>query len=144
VNPWVLVTGAAALLIGLNVLQKEIFNFSALAAFFGAVVWLGLHRRVRVFDSRVFYWISRLSFGMYLNHEYMGPWIVVRILPRLPFANIHLLSNVIGVGVLTVSSASVALVTFCLVEHPFLQLRKSVLKTTAAVQTPSDLAPVTT
>ena len=29
-----------------------------------------------VFDSRLFYWISRLSFGMYLNHEYIAPWVV--------------------------------------------------------------------
>ena len=126
-NPWLLVLVGTFSLAALHVLQKEIFDFSALALFFGSFVWLGVQRRVAIFDSRLFYWISRLSFGMYLNHEYIAPLVVERILPHLGLSRSHLLANLIGVAVLAVLSASVALVTFCLVEHPFLQLRKIVL-----------------
>jgi peptidoglycan/LPS O-acetylase OafA/YrhL len=126
-NPWLLVLFGTFALAALHVLQKEIFDFTALALFFGSFVWLGVQRKVTLFDSRLFYWISRLSFGMYLNHEYMAPWVVERILPHLGLSRSHLLANVIGVFVLVVISAAVALVTFCLVEHPFLQLRKIVL-----------------
>lgn len=126
-NPWLLVLLATFSLGALHVLQKEIFDFSALALFFGSFVWLGVQRRVAIFDSKLFYWISRLSYGMYLNHEYMAPWVVDRILPHLGLSRSHLFANLIGVAVLAVISAAVALVTFCLVEHPFLQLRKIVL-----------------
>jgi peptidoglycan/LPS O-acetylase OafA/YrhL len=84
-----------------------------------------------------------LSFGMYLNHEYMLPWIVHTILPRLPFSTFsRLLTNLVGVVIATLFSAGIALITFCLVEYPFLQIRKNVLghrsKNTAA----PDLSPV--
>jgi peptidoglycan/LPS O-acetylase OafA/YrhL len=141
-NPWLLVAVGTFALGALNALQKEIFDFTGLALFFGSFVWLGVQRRVRVFDSRLFYWISRLSFGMYLNHEYMAPWVVARVLPHLGLSRSHLLANLLGVVVLVVISAAVALVTFCLVEHPFLQLRKIVLGRPARTQT-SDFTPVT-
>jgi peptidoglycan/LPS O-acetylase OafA/YrhL len=126
-NPWLLVLFGTFALVALHVLQKEIFDFSALALFFGSFVWLGVQRHVGVFDSRLFYWISRLSFGMYLNHEYIATWVVERVLPHLGLSRSHLLANLFGVVVLATISAAVALVTFCLVEHPFLQLRKIVL-----------------
>jgi peptidoglycan/LPS O-acetylase OafA/YrhL len=90
----------------------------------------------------LFYWISRLSFGMYLNHEYIAPWVVERLLPALGLGRSHLVANLAGVAVLVVISAAVALVTFCLVEHPFLQLRKIVLAKPARGQA-SDFTPVT-
>ena len=126
-NPWLLVGIGTVSLVALHVLQKEIFDFSGLALFFGSFVWLGVQRNVAVFNSKLFYWISRLSFGMYLNHEYIAPWVVARILPHLGLSRSHLLANLLGVAVLVLLSAAVALVTFCLVEHPFLQLRKIVL-----------------
>jgi hypothetical protein len=79
---------------------------------------------------------------MYLNHEYMGPWVVARILPRLGLSRSHLVANLIGVVLLVIISAAVALITFCLVEHPFLQLRKIVLGRPARTET-SDFTPVT-
>jgi peptidoglycan/LPS O-acetylase OafA/YrhL len=142
-NPWVLIAVAIGCLIGFHAMQKEVFDFSVLAIFFGACAWLGLQRRVNIFNFRFFYWISRLSFGMYLNHEYMLPWIVHTILPRLPFSTFsRLLTNLAGVVIATLFSAGIALITFCLVEYPFLQIRKNVLghrsKNTAA----PDLSPV--
>ncbi len=112
-KPWLLVILGTLSLGALHVLQKEILDFTGLALFFGSFVWLGVQRRVAVFNSRLFYWISRLSFGMYLNHEYIAPWVVERMLPHLGLSRSHLLANLVGVAVLVVISAAVALVTFC-------------------------------
>ena len=143
-NPWVLVAVATTLLIVFHVLQKEIFDFSVLALFFGSFVWLGLQRQIPLFNSRIFYWISRLSFGMYLNHEYMCPWIVHTVLAKLLLPG-HLLifTNLAGVVIVTILSAAIALVTFCLVEHPFLQMRKAVLGRHSNLPASIDLSPVT-
>ncbi|MFY9854184.1 MAG: acyltransferase [Terracidiphilus sp.] len=127
-TPGILVAVAAALMIGLRELQKGIFDFSGLALLFGSLVWFGIQRKTAIFNSRIFYWISRLSYGMYLNHEYMCPWIVNSVLPRLPFtARLPLLANLVGVALIVMLSIAVAIVTFCGVEYPFLQIRKSVL-----------------
>jgi peptidoglycan/LPS O-acetylase OafA/YrhL len=127
-TPGVLVAVAVVLMIGLNHIQREVFDFTVLALFFGSLVWLGLQRNINLFNSRLFYWGSRLSFGMYLNHEYMCPWIVGSLLPKLPFAaRFPGFTNLMGVALITLFSAGISLVTFCLVEHPFLQMRKAVL-----------------
>ena len=74
---------------------------------------------------RGFHVLSRLSFGMYLNHFEVLP----RILPRLTRA----LVPVVGTGwvlaavvflIAVLSSALVASITFVLIEEPFLALRE--------------------
>jgi peptidoglycan/LPS O-acetylase OafA/YrhL len=128
-TPGILVGLAAVLMIALHALQREVFDFTALALFFASLVWFGLQRRPAIFNSRLFYWISRLSFGMYLNHEYMCPWIAASLLPRLLVrVNYPVLANLVAVALITFASAAIALVTFCFVEHPFLQMRKAVLR----------------
>jgi peptidoglycan/LPS O-acetylase OafA/YrhL len=142
-NPWGLVAVAGVLLISLHIVQKEVFDFSVLGLFFGSFVWLGIQRQIALFNSRIFYWISRLSFGMYLNHEYMCPWIVRSILPKLPFSgHSHLVSNLMGVVIVVLFSAAIALVTFCLVEHPFLQMRKIVLARKEIRPVPVNMEPL--
>jgi peptidoglycan/LPS O-acetylase OafA/YrhL len=127
-TPGVLVAVAVVLMVGLNHIQREVFDFTVLALLFGSLLWLGLQRRIGLFNSRLFYWISRLSFGMYLNHEYMCPWVVGSLLPKLPFSTrLPVFTNLMGVALITLFSAGISLVTFCLVEHPFLQMRKVVL-----------------
>jgi peptidoglycan/LPS O-acetylase OafA/YrhL len=127
-TPGVLIAVAVVLMIGLNHIQREVFDFTVLALLFGSLVWLGLQRRIGLFNSRLFYWVSRLSFGMYLNHEYMCPWVVGSLLPKLPFSTrFPEFTNLMGVALITLFSAGISLVTFCLVEHPFLQMRKAVL-----------------
>lgn len=142
-NPWVVVGVALLLTAALHALQKEIFDFSALAILFGSLVWLGIQRKIPIFNSRIFYWGSRLSFGMYLNHEYLAPWLVNKVLPHSGSSHLNLASNLLGVALLTLLSAAVALVTFCFVEHPFLQLRKIVLGTASGAPATRDLTPVT-
>lgn len=123
-----IVIGGGIVMILLRELQHEVFIFTGLAVFFGSLVWFGLTSRSALFKSRLFYWISRLSFGMYLNHAYlMGPTLM-KVLPRLHFlpqASIE--AQLMGTLILTVLSAIFALATFCLVEHPFLSLRMLLL-----------------
>ncbi len=127
-SPWFLLTAAFLLTVLLHMIQKEVFDFTALALLFGALAWLGLQRHFAIFNPKPFYWISRLSFGMYLNHEYMCPWIVRSVLPRFfSTAQMPVLATVAGVCLLILMSAAVSVVSFCLVEHPFLQMRKVVL-----------------
>jgi peptidoglycan/LPS O-acetylase OafA/YrhL len=131
-SPGLLVLYGLAITVVLNIVQREIFDFFVLALLFGAFTWLGLQRPIAIFNSRIFYWISRLSFGMYLNHEYMIPFAVRCIggiahsMPAL-FAHFSVVANLLGVALLVLFSAVVSLVTFCCVEHPFLQARKVVL-----------------
>lgn len=111
----------------LHALQKEIFIFTGLGLFFGSLVWYGLKTGSRVFNSRIFYWLSRLSFGMYLNHEYMRSWILNSVVARLPVSPSGVPAELLAVFLLTICSACLALVTFCLVEFPFLELRKKLI-----------------
>jgi peptidoglycan/LPS O-acetylase OafA/YrhL len=142
-TPGILVAVAVALMFALHQVQKEIFDFTVLALVFGSLVWFGLQRRVTIFNSRVFYWISRLSFGMYLNHQYMCPWVVRVLLPRLPFlAQLPALTNLIGFVLVALISAAIALVTFCGVEYPFLQMRKALLGRRSGPYASSDRSPV--
>jgi peptidoglycan/LPS O-acetylase OafA/YrhL len=126
-SKWVLLI-AIVVSAGLYWLQKEIFVFTLLGLVFGATVWFGIQNRVSIFDSRLFYWISRLSFGMYLNHEDMCPWVVQNILAKLCFVQrFPATTNILGFLLMSCISACVALVTFSLIEYPFLQMRKRVL-----------------
>ncbi|MGO8759433.1 MAG: acyltransferase family protein [Terracidiphilus sp.] len=129
VSPLLLALGAILLGGALYLIDGEVFAFSALALVFGSTAWLGLQYRLSLFDSRIFYWLSRLSFGMYLNHQYLCPWVVQSMLPRIPLLpRVPILLNLAGVAILTALSAAVSLVTFCCVEHPFLRMRAIVLE----------------
>lgn len=114
------VAGFALLVLSRRV-QHEVLVFSGLAFFFGSLVWFGLHWKVAFFNSRFFYWGSRLSFGIYLNHAYLVPWINRNLLPHLPIPAVP--REITGFLLTSIVSALIALVTFCLVEHPFLELR---------------------
>jgi peptidoglycan/LPS O-acetylase OafA/YrhL len=116
-------------LVILREVQHEIFIFTGLALFFGSLVWFGLTSRVMLFQSRLFYWISRLSFGMYLNHGYLVGPIVNHLLPRFRFLlPSSIASQLLGTLIITIVSAIIAIATFCLVEHPFLSLRTLLLE----------------
>ena len=88
--------------------QHQVLIFSGLAFFFGSLVWFGLHWKVAFFNSRLFYWGSRLSYGMYLNHAYLVPWINNRILPHIPISAIP--REIAGFVFLSIVSALIALV----------------------------------
>lgn len=121
--------GGFACLVFLRELQHEIFIFTGLALFFGSVVWFGLTTQVTLFRSRIFYWISRLSFGMYLNHAYLiSPVLNHHLLGVQMFRPSSVGAQLVGTLILTGASVIVALATFCLVERPFLSLRRLILE----------------
>jgi peptidoglycan/LPS O-acetylase OafA/YrhL len=108
---------------GLYWLNREVFKYSSLALIFGSAVLAGLGAGTawRVVNWRGFYVISRLSYGIYLNHFGLVPIVT----PPLRFLR--------GMGAagyfaayLTVfaACAALALCSFAAIEWPFLRLRE--------------------
>lgn len=98
------------------------------ALLFGSCTWFLIARRrtgLRVLESWVFYILSRLSFGMYLNHFYLLNSTADFTLHHVPGAGwASAFQQMAGTVLLILASAGVALVTFCLIEWPFLRLRE--------------------
>jgi peptidoglycan/LPS O-acetylase OafA/YrhL len=126
--------GLIVLLVGcgtglaLDVANKEIFAFTALGLIFGAITYFVMLDRswlTRPLHAFAFYPISRLSYGMYLNHFVVVPsstaWALGHVPGPLPV--VFFGGLLLGAAI----STSAAVVTFLLVEHPFLMLRKRVL-----------------
>jgi peptidoglycan/LPS O-acetylase OafA/YrhL len=109
---------AFAFFLGLRWLHHEIFIFSGLAIFFGSLLWQGTILSPRFARSPIFYWVSRLSYGMYLNHEYL-----LRYALKLNIFKSPLLAEITAIAVVVIASAALAYVTFRLIEEPFLQIR---------------------
>jgi hypothetical protein len=128
-RPAMLVGLTAVLLSLLVAVHGESEEFAGLGIFFAAVVWWGVKTETRLFGQHLFYLLSRLSFGMYLNHEYMEGWVVGRVLPWLGILRIGpVVASVLGSVLLVVCSVAISAATFCLVEHPFLVLRTALLR----------------
>jgi peptidoglycan/LPS O-acetylase OafA/YrhL len=115
-----LVTGAV-----LRVFDKHTFAYTALALIYGAMVLFMLRDQSwisRWSSWRGFHTLSRLSYGMYLNHFFVLPWVFEHLdvpdggFDATRFALVYFAALVISIGA--------AAVTFCLVEHPFLVLRE--------------------
>ena len=131
---WALV-GAAAIGVLLRAYDKITFAYLALALIYGSVVWFlwnarGLVDRVATFP--IFHAIARLSFGMYLNHL-----IDANAVPRAQAMAATLTSSTLAQSVLalitvTLESALLALVTYLLIEQPWLRARAHFLSTTPA------------
>jgi peptidoglycan/LPS O-acetylase OafA/YrhL len=113
--------------LGLRQLDPALLNFTGLALFYGGLVALGLRSgpRARAFAGWPgFYLLSRLSYGMYLEHFEIVPRVLPptsRVLAPL-FGQGIVLSSVLFLVAVLVSAAGAAL-TFVLVEEPFLALR---------------------
>lgn len=108
--------------------RNALLSFTGCALLFGSCTWFLAGRRrawLRPLESWVFYVLSRLSFGMYLNHFYLlhpTARLTHRYLPGGGWA--PALQQVAGSLLLILASAAVAMVTFCLIEWPFLRLRE--------------------
>jgi peptidoglycan/LPS O-acetylase OafA/YrhL len=109
-------------------IDQTLFSFTGLGLIYGGMVALGLRAgpRVRQLTAwRGFHVLSRLSYGMYLNHFEVMP----RLMPPLTRALVPLVGSGWVLAAITylvaiVSSALVAAVTFILIEEPFLALRE--------------------
>ncbi|HEY7326440.1 MAG TPA: acyltransferase [Gemmataceae bacterium] len=97
------------------------------ALFFGACTWFFVARRwprLAMLESHSFYVISRLSFGMYLNHFYLLSVTAAFTLHYVPADWGAAVQQMAGTLLFIGASAGVAVVTFCLIEWPFLRLRE--------------------
>lgn len=123
--------------------NKDIFAFFALALIFGGATYFGMVDRsvlTRPLHARWFYPISRLSYGMYLNHFVVFPGSTAWVVQHgrgLPTTLVFLIGLVVAMAI----SIAAAVVTFLLIEHPFLQLRASLLANRQRLVTPA-LEPV--
>lgn len=123
----------AAVGMALDVMNKHIFAFFALGLIFGGAVYVALVDRsilTRPLHAKLFYPISRLSYGMYLNHFLVVPqstaW-VVRNMQGLPTSVVFVTGLLLGTAI----SIGVAVLTFLLIESPFLQLRGRLVSSAA-------------
>jgi peptidoglycan/LPS O-acetylase OafA/YrhL len=140
---WALFALACAAAASLRAVQREVFNLSGMTLVLGSLVWIGLHAEValpRILSASVFYVLSRLSFGIYLNHAYLHEPLSRLTMAYVPGANgapsLHLL---LTEGLVMALSTFCAAVTFCLIEHPFLRLRETLLKRPAAkIESPDE------
>ena len=115
-----------------RVIHREILGFTGISLLFGAAVWLFIARPSisanKFFRSRVFYLGSRLSYGMYLNHEYLQMDIVELVRQKFPSVDqFPAAYATISFMLLVIVSGVFAALTFCLIEYPFLQLRTRLL-----------------
>lgn len=112
----------------LRFLDQRLFAFASLGLLFGGVTFFVLADRswiTRPLSAWIFYPISRLSYGMYLNHWWFSNSanatmidLARRITNDPP--KVFLITLVMG----TVASILFAVCTFLLIEHPFLVVRE--------------------
>jgi peptidoglycan/LPS O-acetylase OafA/YrhL len=123
--------GAACLAAVGRKASQVVFDFSGSALVFGALTWLvlSLPRSSSAFlGSRAFFVISRLSYGMYLNHQLIMEWITPAAYGLVRSLHLPLpVANAAFAGIVAALSAAVAIATYCLIEWPFLRLRDRML-----------------
>lgn len=124
---WWIPVVSIALAVGLWKVHKTSFAFTGANIILGAAVLFLLESRVRewgIWRFLPFYWLSRLSYGMYLNHEWLQGWVVREVGPVFPFLSSSPTLHSLGVAfVFIVLSGAAALITYCAIEFPALQLR---------------------
>jgi peptidoglycan/LPS O-acetylase OafA/YrhL len=111
----------------LAISDKVVFGYTGLALIFGSMVWFCVSRSgAQLFTSKIFFWISQLSFGIYMNHQIVLGVVLSRILPHIacfsPGSTAQLL---VALGMTVLLSSFTALITYCLIEQPALQFRGS-------------------
>ncbi len=128
----------------LYVINQVLFNYTTLGLLFGAAaLWgIGLEKTPKVLDWHGFYIISRLSYGMYLNHFGLLSRLRMLLLSLRLKGGEPAFWALYFVSVL--ASVAIAFVTFQLIEWPFLQIRarwmESSKKKEAQLQAASQVA----
>jgi len=119
---------AALVAVVIHGLADQVFPYLALALIFGGLtLWVLWDASfvTRPLNSHAFYVVSRLAYGMYLNHIFIVILARLVVVPAL----VSSLGNTppaffIGLLFTVATSVLVATATFVLVEHPFLQMRE--------------------
>lgn len=138
---------ASVLAVVLRAANGTVFPFLALGMIYGsatvALLVIGSDT-LRLLKAPVFYRVSRLSYGMYLNHFAVLRWIapsVGRAVKAVGGQNP--LSVFVTLGIVVVISVSFSVATFAVIEYPFLALRERVQYTKAKFRgLPARPAPV--
>ena len=111
--------------------HQLVFDFTGAALIFGSVTWLVLslpRPQLSILGSKIFFVISRLAFGIYLNQQLILEWITPAEFGRyLSFFVPLSVANAAFAGIVGMASFAAAVVTYCLVEWPFLKLRDRLL-----------------
>lgn len=109
----------------------QVMSFTSLALLYGGLCYFVLVDRSLLsapFRWRVFFPISRLSYGMYLNHLVFGYFAMLALVAALQARGTSpAVAFWAGLLVTVVLSALIATITFIAVEHPFLVLRNHLL-----------------
>jgi peptidoglycan/LPS O-acetylase OafA/YrhL len=105
--------------------SRPIFNYSSIALLYGSctLFLLRLPNPPAWFTWSGFYVISRLSYGIYLNH-----FLVLDYLPKaiMPYIGKGTMGFLLCWIICLLVSGFVAFLTFAVIELPFLRLRESV------------------
>lgn len=121
-----------------------VFPFLSLALIYGAVTVALLALgpgRLALLGAWPFYAISRLSYGMYLNHFAVLRWITPSLARLARHAGgENVVTILLSLGATVACSALIACVTFVFIERPFLLLRERLTHRTSIARGP-DVVP---
>ncbi|MBK5186895.1 MAG: acyltransferase [Gemmatimonadaceae bacterium] len=145
---WGAALSAMAIAVVLRAANGIVFPFLSLALIYGSIVVVSLALgpgKLLFLRTRPFYTLSRLSYGMYLNHFAVLRWIgpsITRVAKSV--GGQSAVSIAVSLAAVIACSALFAVVSFVLVEHPFLAMRGRVLSTNrdARATTSPGLVPV--
>jgi len=132
--------GAAVVAAGLRRLDHHLFTFLELGLLFGALTFWALldHSWVSApLRWRCWYPISRLAYGVYLNHFWMTPRLNQQIVALL--RGVTASEDAVflcSLACTTLVSLALAVVSFVVIEQPFLMLRARWLEHRRAAQQP--------
>lgn len=118
----------AALAVACYCVTPFVFSFTTLSLIFGAATLYGIGSlpRPRLLNWHGFYILSRLSYGMYLNH--FGVLRVMRALFGKQCLGHGTPGFLAYYAICLITSITLATVTFTCIEWPFLQLRAKYLQ----------------
>jgi peptidoglycan/LPS O-acetylase OafA/YrhL len=119
-----------------NYMSRNLFAFSALALMYGGLTFVLLRTRqpVRLINWPGFYVLSRLSYGIYLNHFGVLEHVVF---PSQQLAGRGAIGYVVCWCVTLTITSILAFLTFAFIELPFLNLRNRWTVPSALAPTPN-------
>lgn len=123
---WVLaVAGSLGVMLGLS--NPPLLGYSGFALLYGGAVWWGVANRrsflINLLSARPCHFVSKLSYGMYLNHFFLMPIIgnlersILKDCNAIAFFFIYFFS-------LAGASLAVSSITFMAIEIPFFRLSR--------------------
>ncbi len=131
---------------GLRTANREVFAYLALGAVYGAALCVALADRsmlTAVLRWNVWYYIARLSFGMYLNHLVLRePTDTIHAIIAAIFPAHSTVAFLAGLAMTVLASAATAAVTFVLIEQPGLAWRDRWMSRRKAAANAVGLSPV--